>query len=664
MRMAARASLRPAGLGLAAGAAIAVVDRQAAGGEGSKKMSARAPAASADVESGRQVSGGDAALPPPARGSPSAPDGGEEERRLSPEGPPDEGFEGVEGEEEEDAYYSKIEAANAVASLAEVPTLMATLLKICLITILTLLPAIIIWRTGSFARYDFTKVKGSLGTNPQMEFVRASLVAWFAMATFLAIEWAVGALPVGALDVLAAMRVPVTVHTRRTASNVIRTRVWLTILAWILTLGYIGSQYVYETRFVDTILAGLLATAPKHAASSAVDAIGTVKTKWYYVEGVILIVVVYSLLHAAEKYVIENVGIHFHRRAFGERIAEANYRTQMITRLYEAAKHRRGQVVLKKQHRYLHLARDPKGYFASAGRAASLGEALFALLAPAGLSSQADFITIDSLQPYFSHAADLERAFAVFDASAHGDVGAGDMAKVVGALSEERRNIARSVANNQKIVNKLDSLLFGLALTASIVYGAPSLGLGASAIFTIFGLLWAAIGFVFQNAAKNCFESLVFVFFEHAFDCGDQVLVNGERLIVERIEFFTTTFRRWDGVALYMSNAVLSRMDIVNLRRSGPQRDAIDVLLSGDATVEAVWGLRDKLRAFVRGEKGDFTGELDIEAFSIADGKAKVTLAVEYCENFQDVASRTARRNKFMAMLKQTAADAKLECFQ
>ena len=173
------------------------------------------------------------------------------------------------------------------------------------------------------------------------------------------------------------------------------------------------------------------------------------------------------------------------------------------------------------------------------------------------------------------------------------------------------------------------------------------------------------MGYLFQGPALTCFKCLTLIFLSHPYDFGDRVIVDGEYLTVEWIEIFTTVFRRWDGTAVYISNADLYGKKIYNVRRAGAQLDTIDLLFDKEkTTIEQVWGLRDKMVEFCKSEPLDYTGSVEIVGFEVDGNKLKAQLSFVHRTNFQEVSLRSSRRNKFMAMLKQVATELSISYFE
>jgi small-conductance mechanosensitive channel len=59
------------------------------------------------------------------------------------------------------------------------------------------------------------------------------------------------------------------------------------------------------------------------------------------------------------------------------------------------------------------------------------------------------------------------------------------------------------------------------------------MGVNTQKLLVAFSSILLPSVFVFGNAARNTFESLIFLFIVHPFDVGDRILVDGVSLLVE-----------------------------------------------------------------------------------------------------------------------------------
>lgn len=577
--------------------------------------------------------------------------GGGDAASSSSAKPPPKGYaeDGLyEGEEEEEGSKGG-ESKNGLIST------FAMLFSILLLTLVVLLPAILVYvaRPGDFKLYSIFAVKiNSPDTNAPMEFIRWSIFFYVIMVGYLLVEWLVGVLPYLVLRLLKWSNYSVSPRTRRFVAYFVAARRWFTIAFWILFVAIFGAALLYRTNTVNTLSQGLLGKSTSAAAAAAAaQANKPVRDRWYYVERSLLVFAIFCLFLALAKYLLELVKVNFHRMAFEERVSELNFGFRVITGLYAGTKRPGEKIALGKRSRDVYLVWDRHGDLSSEKRAVDLANDLYEKLVP----NNRDHLTMDDFAN-FVVASDLEAAFHVFDKGGDGNVDRAELKGVVLDLYEQRRLVSLGLSNNNLIIEKLDLILLSVALFLTFTFSIPVFELGGAAVFAIFGLLWTSLGFLFQSTAKQCFEAIVFVFVEHAYDVGDRVVVDNEYLTVERVEIFTTVFRRWDGTAVYIPNSNLASKNIYNVRRSPTQSDFIDLFLPPETPISAIWSLRDQLAEFASSEPRDYTGRVDLVSFDTETDRCKVQLAVEYRTSFQDAALRAARKNKFMATLKDKMA--------
>ena len=532
-------------------------------------------------------------------------------------------------------------------------------IKILLILFFVLTPGFFIWIAADFPHYNITRIKmGNPVTNSYMEFLRYCVFFALIFILYELVDWAIWCVPTWTDFTLRKLGYPPGKQAQRRLYYLAGAHLWITISVWIITVIITGSWVMYKTNFITTISKGLLGEVPKNAAA-AVAAIAPVKNGWFYFERLLLVMVDFFLLQAFGKYLLELIRVNFHRMAFEDRVAEVNFRFQVITKLLVACRspvQRPSKIKLIEDTRDVRLLPDRLGELATPKRAKEVAIEVFHKLVP----SNREYLTIDDLNEYFEHC-DLQPAFAVLDQSGSGDPTLDEIISVALEVCKERKVVQNGLDNNNQAIKKLDDIITFCAIFITWTFAIPILELGAAAIMIVFGVLWTAFGYLFRNTAKMVFESLVFVFVEHAFDIGDRVIIDGEYLTVERVEIFTSIFQRWDGTTVYMPNCNLCNKNIYNIRRSATQSDQIDVKLSGNTTIDQVWALRNKLLTFTKSEPKDFMGPVNLADFMADGDKVKLQLMVEYRTNFQDAALRAARRNKFIAMLKEVVADLGLE---
>ena len=564
-----------------------------------------------------------------------------------------------EEESEDDDIYDELEAAHAKATG---PSILRTTLAILGILMGTLAPpGLLLLFDGTFRRYNLILEKGPLGLNSRMEYIRLCLFLACAMSSYVFLEWLVGSFPTLLLRMAKGNSRSYIRRLQRMAGYLAVARFWVALSLWICWTAFLGGLFVYQSTFGQRLGAGLLGRAPDKSEVLLARATALSKDNWsFYVERWLMVAVLLMVLLAVAQYVCELLTGHFHGRAFAERVSAVNQRLGLLTKLQHALHRGRyslDTVRVDEPQDDCRLLPDREGLLENERAARHLANDLYLRLVPANR----DYLTADDLLS-FCAATDQMAAWNLLVTGPEEapierkDLSKADLESNVVALCQTRALLKSSLKNNSVILQKMHGILVFIAWLLALLFSIPIFELGSAAVFVVFGLLWTSMGFLFQNTARVCFESMVFVFVEHAFDVGDRVLIDSEQLLVERIEIFTTIFRKPDGVAVYIPNANLAGKNICNLRRSGPQAEYFELVVNGNVSVEALWTLKNRLLEYCKSEPADFAGTVELLKYeAISDTQIKIQFAVLYTSNFQDAALRTSRHNKFEAVLKQTA---------
>ncbi|KAL3682187.1 hypothetical protein R1sor_000209 [Riccia sorocarpa] len=134
---------------------------------------------------------------------------------------------------------------------------------------------------------------------------------------------------------------------------------------------------------------------------------------------------------------------------------------------------------------------------------------------------------------YFLPEDQATRAFALFEVNDLGQITKKSLMKWVVNIYKERRALALTLSDNRTVVAKLhrvlDVLLFVIAITICFLI----MGVNTQKLIVGFSSVLLPSVFVFGNAARSTFESLLFLFVMHPFDVGDRICVDGNAMIVE-----------------------------------------------------------------------------------------------------------------------------------
>lgn len=524
-----------------------------------------------------------------------------------------------------------------------------SLVEAVILTIFALLPAILARQMPGHEEYDITQNKGHTGLNSIMEFWRYTVFMVATYWVFVFILIGVNMAPVIVVRLAEGLSGKTSIYWRRQMYLVRYCRYSLAVAFFMLGVVLLSGILIFPSSLFDASVKSLKTQFTLTSGN----------IKGFILERLCIFLFVFAVLHGLTQYIIEYLGYHHHREAFSKRVNEVNFAFMTVDRLYQALsrgieppppklsttaslkKKRRQRQKQQQRHRRQSSLVEGDVDLSTPLKAEALAMKLFDIMCP----PNHDHLTIDDFRPYYDEGV-LPRSFAVFDRHHVNFVTREHFTEAIVRLHEERSNLERSMACNRRVVTKLGRVLTVASLILSILTGIVLFKLETTTLVVVFGVLYLGFNFMIQDGLTSLYDCVQFIFMEHAYDVGDRVIIKGESLLVERIDLYTSLFRRWDGTLTFISNNALVVTTIYNVKRSGHSSELIELTVKTQVPIEKIWSFRDHMLAFVREHDEEFTGYLDIASIDVVDSKeTKVALLVEYRGNFQDVASKTARRN-------------------
>ncbi|WAQ86379.1 hypothetical protein PtA15_7A105 [Puccinia triticina] len=265
-------------------------------------------------------------------------------------------------------------------------------------------------------------------------------------------------------------------------------------------------------------------------------------------------------------------------------------------------------------------------------------------------------ITRNEFEPFFKTASDATRAFKLFDKDGNGDIDRKEMRNAVVRIYKERRALAIGLKDMSSAVSKLDVVLISLACLLTIfIWFFIFNPQGTSAQLVPMATIILGFSFIFGNAAKNLFESMLFIFSIHPYDVGDLVFIDNTHMYVMEFGLFSTTFQRVDGQVVVAPNSLLiGKKHIINIRRSGPMWETTEVMVGFDTPLEVLHEFRAKLRQYVIDNPREWKGGLDVNIdFINNQNLIQLIVAMEHKTNWQDWGARWNRRTFIMKEMKR-----------
>lgn len=591
--------------------------------------------------------------PPPVAPVPQAVD-------KQPDDIPNEPAEESEDEDPNEPVETEMEKR----SVAKMPQFVFLLLDL-VIAFCIMLPYLFLLWFCDFPTYNIIDVKGPDDVlNPFMEFFRWSLFGAVAYASYSVLDFTLGSLPTLILKAFNGFGMFKSKRIKRQIGYLRNIHPYMTACVFFLVLLWLGGIFVYSKQVVGpAIKLGPLSGAAASGAAVAVTS-EPIQDSRYYFERFLILAAILAGAVAFEKYLMEAIRAKFHRMALASRIKDINYRQRVVLALYFGVNQGQPHITALPrptsgpQFEDIYLVEESRLQLTSVARARSIASKIFE-----GLRGNKNEVTKDDVGKIIK-PPELDMAFETLDVNKNGSIDEEEFTEFTVDLFEDHQNIKASQIGNARIVGKLDRLMLVIAVILGLALAMPFFDVGLGKAWATFGVISTAFGFMFQNAGKVCFEALIFVFVEHAFDVGDRVTVDGENMVVQNIEIFTTRFVRWDGLIVYAPNSVLSGKYIYNVRRSGMQSEQISAHIAAKTTTDQLRQVLEKLKTKTAAEIKNFTGFVDIVEFNVQDeDKMEVTFTVQYKSNFQNQAQRNARKSLFNGLLKDTLSELSIEYY-
>ncbi|CAM6083188.1 unnamed protein product [Calypogeia fissa] len=254
---------------------------------------------------------------------------------------------------------------------------------------------------------------------------------------------------------------------------------------------------------------------------------------------------------------------------------------------------------------------------------------------------------------YFLPEEQATRAFGLFELNDAGHITKKSLMKWVVNVYKERRSLALTLSDNRTVVAKLhrvlDVLLLGIAITICFLI----MGVNTQKLLVAFSSVLLPSVFVFGNAARSTFESLIFLFVMHPFDVGDRINVDGNAMIVEEMNILNTILLSGSNEKIYYPNSVLATKAISNYYRSPDQWDSIEFQIHSGTPVEQLGLLKERMTKYIEGLPQFWYPVFRIVCKDIEDStRMKMALWIQHHLNYQESGERWQRRSNMILHMK------------
>ena len=135
---------------------------------------------------------------------------------------------------------------------------------------------------------------------------------------------------------------------------------------------------------------------------------------------------------------------------------------------------------------------------------------------------------------------------------------------------------------DQAVISFISSLVYGLAVTLSLIIAISHLGFNTSSLVAIIGAAGLAIGLALQGSLSNFASGVLLISFR-PFKAGDFIEAAGIAGVVEEILIFSTKLRTGDNKTVIIPNNSITSGTITNYSTKPTRRIDLIIGVSYDA---------------------------------------------------------------------------------
>ncbi|KAG0617287.1 hypothetical protein M758_5G179000 [Ceratodon purpureus] len=292
----------------------------------------------------------------------------------------------------------------------------------------------------------------------------------------------------------------------------------------------------------------------------------------------------------------------------------------------------------------------------SEAQAKSAAKQIFYNMAPPG----AKFLTLDNFTEFLPEDK-AAKAYGLFEITDQGHITKKALMQWVVSVYKERKALSLTLSDNRTVVAKLHRVLDVLMLAILLTICFLIMGVNTQKLLVAFSSILLPSVFVFGNAARSTFESLIFLFIMHPFDVGDRINVDNVSLVVEEMNILNTIFLSGSNEKVYYPNSVLASKPISNLYRSPDQWDAIEFQIHSTTPCEKIGILKEKMNKYIESLPQYWYPTFRLVCKDIEDSnRMKMALWMQHHMNFQEAGERWQRRSNMILHMKTCMEELKI----
>lgn len=171
-----------------------------------------------------------------------------------------------------------------------------------------------------------------------------------------------------------------------------------------------------------------------------------------------------------------------------------------------------------------------------------------------------------------------------------------DLRSRIEELAEEVEAFSREISEHDRLFNQLRACFNIVSVVILVIVILPMIGFSPNAWLLPLGVSitpsLVALTVIFGFTVATVIEAIVFTFYRHPFDVGDEIRIENVYFVVKRIGILFVTMENALCIRAYYPTSVLMQKNIMNLTRSARNRQQILISLSKLTSAETVERIR------------------------------------------------------------------------
>eukprot|EP00917_Polyrhabdina_sp_WS-2016_P014227 GHVP01031182.1.p1 GENE.GHVP01031182.1~~GHVP01031182.1.p1 ORF type:complete len:564 (-),score=85.90 GHVP01031182.1:803-2494(-) len=356
--------------------------------------------------------------------------------------------------------------------------------------------------------------------------------------------------------------------------------------------------------------------------------------------------VLFVIIGCAE-YLLQIIRESYYSRTYEQKITRNNRSAYFIRGLlFGLEKSSKDVYDLEIKKIGFELEKDDQLNLQNEKEARVLGRQIFRKIVP----SERDYITVSDVSYLFQDES--SELIELMGGKSTGRVNEKTTKKFVVDYYKKKIHLVKGIYYSDRIIEKLRMVVFVVVgLGISLLIGSTFANEIRNGLLSV-GALSGFIIFAVSSMITKLFNSFLFIFVQHPFDCGDYITFNGEDLYIDVIEILTTeTTTVKNHLYVYFDTSIFFQTKIINHTRSPMYIDSRKLTIE-NTSLDIINSFRKKLEEMALEDPYSFSGFVGIDNIEYEKHMVVLSLSIEFNDNIGDYDDACEKKRKVNELVK------------